>query len=148
MALSPMTWCADCFTEVSRCVLTQWHDPLHGMVVYRLPCMRDWLSMRAGMSADERAELEAMHAHERQLTDELDRLDAELAETKQRAEAAEAEKQTIYDEFQSLQAQVISHAAVQLSADSLCGILLSHPVCIVCITVLLAAAKISETCCL
>ncbi|KAL0030034.1 hypothetical protein WJX79_002301 [Trebouxia sp. C0005] len=59
-----------------------------------------------GMSADERAELEAMHAHERQLTDELDRLDAELAETKQRAEAAEAEKQTIYDEFQSLQAQV------------------------------------------
>ena len=58
------------------------------------------------MSADERAELEGMHAHERQLTDELDRLDAELAESKQRAANAEAEKQNIYDEFQSLQAQV------------------------------------------
>lgn len=61
----------------------------------------------AGMSADERAELEGMHAHERQLTDELDRLDAELAESKERAANAEAEKQNIYDEFQSLQAQVV-----------------------------------------
>ncbi len=87
--------------------------------------MHDLSSMRAGMSADERAELEAMHAHERQLTDELDRLDAELAETKQRAEAAEADKQTIYDEFQSLQAQVTSHAAVQTSFVTPCSSILS-----------------------
>lgn len=114
LALSPMTCSVVCqlSTGVLRCMSTQWHDPLHGVVAYRLSCMYDWLNMCVGMSADERAELEAMHAHERQLTDELDRLDAELAETKQRAEAAEAEKQTIYDEFQSLQAQVTSQAAV------------------------------------
>ena len=58
------------------------------------------------MSAAERAELEAMHANERQLYDQLDKLDEELADSKDKAAKAEAEKQLIYDEFQSLQAQV------------------------------------------
>ncbi len=58
------------------------------------------------MSADEKAELAAMHAHERQLTDDLDRLDAELITTKQEAAQAEADKQHAYDEFHSLQTQV------------------------------------------
>ena len=60
----------------------------------------------SGMSAAERAELEAMHANERQLYDQLDRLDEELADSKDKASKAEAEKQLIFDEFQSLQAQV------------------------------------------
>ena len=68
------------------------------------------------MSATERAELEAMHANERQLYDQLDQLDEELITSKERAERAEAEKQSIYDEFQSLQLQVTRHAKDSLSA--------------------------------
>ena len=47
-----------------------------------------------------------MHANERQLYDQLDRLDEELADSKDKAAKAETEKQLIFDEFQSLQAQV------------------------------------------
>ena len=39
---------------------------------------RSQMFCAAGMSANERAELEAMHAHERQLCDQLDKLDEEL----------------------------------------------------------------------
>lgn len=58
------------------------------------------------MSADERAELAAMHAHERQLCDQLDKLDEELHASQQQTAEVEAERQLLLDEFQQLQGQV------------------------------------------
>ena len=60
----------------------------------------------AGMSAEERADLEAMHANEKRLYDQLDRLDEELLESRDKTARAEADKQTLLDEFETLQAQV------------------------------------------
>ena len=58
------------------------------------------------MSANERAELAAMHAHERQLCDQLDKLDEELQTSQQQTAEVEAERQILLDEFQQLQVQV------------------------------------------
>ena len=58
------------------------------------------------MSAEERADLEAMHANEKRLYDQLDRLDEELLESRDKTARAEADKQTLLDEFETLQAQV------------------------------------------
>ena len=58
------------------------------------------------MSANERAELAAMHAHERQLCDQLDKLDEELQASQQQTAEVEAERQLLLDEFQQLQVQV------------------------------------------
>ena len=47
-----------------------------------------------------------MHAHERQLCDQLDKLDEELHASQQQTAEVEAERQVLLDEFQQLQVQV------------------------------------------
>ena len=59
------------------------------------------------MSDHERAELEAMHAHERQLCEQLDKLDEELLISREETSRVEADKQNLLDEFESLQSQVM-----------------------------------------
>ena len=61
----------------------------------------------AGMSAEERADLEAMHANEKRLYDQLDTLDEELLRSRERAAQVEADKQNLLDEFETLQTQVL-----------------------------------------
>ena len=69
------------------------------------------------MSAEERADLEAMHANEKRLYDQLDNLDEELLKSRERAAQVEADKQNLLDEFETLQTQVlvvgIKHVALQ-----------------------------------
>ena len=60
------------------------------------------------MSAEEKADLEAMHANEKRLYDQLDRLDEELLESREKTARAEADKQSLLDEFEALQTQVQS----------------------------------------
>ena len=60
----------------------------------------------AGMSVKERADLAAMHANEKRLYDQLDTLDEELLKSRERASQAEADKQNLLDEFETLQTQV------------------------------------------
>lgn len=64
------------------------------------------------MDAGERAELEAMHAHERQLCQQLDKLDEELQTSQQQTAEVEAERQVLLDEFQLLQTQVGQYCLV------------------------------------
>lgn len=59
------------------------------------------------MSAEERADLEAMHANEKRLYDQLDTLDEELLRSRERAAQVEADKQNLLDEFETLQTQVL-----------------------------------------
>lgn len=59
-----------------------------------------------GMSAEERADLDAMHANEKRLYDQLDSLDEELLKSRDKAAQAEADKQSLLDEFETLQTQV------------------------------------------
>ena len=60
------------------------------------------------MSAKERADLEAMHANEKRLYDQLDTLDEELLKSRERAAQVEADKQNLLDEFETLQTQVLA----------------------------------------
>ena len=62
------------------------------------------------MSVEERADLEAMHANEKRLYDQLDTLDEELLKSRERAAQAEADKQNLLDEFESLQTQVLAQS--------------------------------------
>lgn len=71
------------------------------------------------MSAEEKADLEAMHANERRLYDQLDTLDEELLKSREKAALAEADKQNLLDEFETLQTQVmVSTVIINLCATS------------------------------
>ena len=82
---------------------------MHAVIHY---CQRDEIStLSSGMSAEEKADLEAMHANEKRLYDQLDRLDEELLESRDKTARAEADKQSLLDEFETLQAQVPLHTS-------------------------------------
>lgn len=59
------------------------------------------------MSAQEKADLDAVHANEKRLYDQLDSLDEELLQSREKAALAEADKQNLLDEFEALQTQVL-----------------------------------------
>lgn len=66
------------------------------------------------MSAQEKADLHAMHANEKRLYDQLDSLDEELLQSREKAAQAEADKQNLLDEFEALQTQVLTHSILTM----------------------------------